>query len=175
MTITEIIPRPLHSGDEVALRTEANASAYIGHISADEMAAWIATETVRFIYFDGKAVGFGVWLPISDAWCEVGPFYVSETMQGKGLGKLISTTIFNLASETGFNLFAVSKNAAMQHVLERAAFQRVKFWALPGEIRRYLGAKVTLRRFVHLIRKFSFQPAACYLRYKLDFEHDIDA
>jgi GNAT superfamily N-acetyltransferase len=136
-----------------SLLVEANQSPFIGDIQLAEILAMKKTDTLRFIYSDDRLAGFGAWIPINAHWDEFGPFYVSERFRGQGLGDQIIQTLLVLCERRKTNLYAVTRNPAMKHILQKQGFQQVGLRTLPISVQLFALSKLNPRKVIRFLQK----------------------
>lgn len=135
------------------LLAEANQSPFIGDLRLDELEALRLGNTIRYIYVDGQLAGFGAWMPINADWVEIGPFFVSERFQGRGIGKGIIQLIVEACRKSHFNQYAVTRNAAVKSILTRSGFEKVALMSLPMGVNLHLLSKLSLHKTIRFLRK----------------------
>lgn len=153
--------------DPAALRTllqEANQSPFIGHIRAAELRHLMAAGRIRFLYTEDGLAGFGAWLPITHAWDEIGPLYVSERYRGQGFGRLVLEDIIAACEPHHTHLYAVTRNPAVKHLFDTLGFEAVGWGRLPWRVQRFVLAKLDPLKVLRFLQKPHPEPMGHYLR-----------
>jgi RimJ/RimL family protein N-acetyltransferase len=123
------------------LLIEANQSAYINHIREAHMKRLIDRDAIRFLAEDDQLLGFAGWIHINRSWIELGPFFVSQHHQGRGLGKqLVAETV--ALTHADYNLYAITFNPAMAALLEKSGMRSVPVFELPFAVLLHLVGKL---------------------------------
>jgi GNAT superfamily N-acetyltransferase len=138
-----------------ALLEEVNQSPFIGALSLAELQQLLAAETIRFTYVDDELVGFGAWVVINDQWAEIGPFYMVKRFRGQGLGKQIMEDVVVHVGNSGRNLYAVTRNTAVDKMLQGMGFRRIPIWRLPPRVLGFAMQKLGPRKLWGFFRKHS--------------------
>ncbi len=146
------------------LIVEANKSPFIGEIELGELQALIRVDTLRFIYSDDILAGFGGWMSVNAEWVEVGPFYVAEQFRGLGLGKAVIHLVVAQSQVGSRNLYAVTRNPAVKHLLNADGFQEISFVKLPLPLQAFAVRKLSLRKIIRLLQKSHPEPIAQLIR-----------
>jgi hypothetical protein len=73
--------------------------------------------------------------------------------------------VVDINRQQGCKMYGVTKNPVMKSMFERHGFDHVSLLALPSAIQLYLLRKLTVRKALQLVRKFSFrEPIAHYTK-----------
>ena len=158
----EMLDAPRSKADLDLLLQEVAASPYIGQLTPQEIETHVKDRTIRFFYDNGELVGFGAWDNIGEDWREIGPFYALNKQRGKGLGTRIVESLVNLNSTK--RLYMVTKNPIVKKLAVRLGFHKVGAGELSWPIYRHLISRLTLSRFIQLVRKLSLDPVSQYIR-----------
>jgi GNAT superfamily N-acetyltransferase len=152
LTICETLPEPPALK---ALLREVNASPFIGYLSARDLAARAEQGAIRFYHrADGPLLGFGAWQVIDDAWCEIGPFFVTQQARGTGVGRAMFDAIVGQQRTAGYHLYVVTKNDVVRYIFRAYGFAEIAGSALPRVLRGRMLATLSLRRVLAHVLKY---------------------
>jgi hypothetical protein len=158
----EMLVAPRQFSDVEEALEEVKQNKFIGQVTPEEIQKYIKNDTIRFFYEDGIFMGFGAWQKISKEWREIGPVYIMERAREKGVARQIVDEMF--AINAPYHLYLISKNPVIFHMANRYKFQQVATSKLPTPIKLYLLKKISPRRIVSLITKYSADPAKHFIR-----------
>lgn len=150
-----IVPAPHSDAERLQVIQEANATPYIAMLTADDLRRLERARTI-FYYYDGAILaGFGAWQRLSGRWDEIGPFFSRDAYRGQGLGRrMFHDVIAHLEAEDR-SLYAITKNAAVKHILEGHGFTEASMLRLPAPLLLHLAARLNPLRLYHGLRKMS--------------------
>lgn len=157
-----ITKRYTREADAETILAEIHETRFIARFEQDDLDRLIAQDAIRFFYDDDRIAGFGAWLAINAEWVEAGPFYVTKTYRGVGLGRQLLHTVTEYNLSLGRKIMGITINPAMKHTFEREGYRHVSPGELPLAVHLHLLKKLTPGRLLSMLKNANMRDSVAH-------------
>lgn len=158
----ELRQQPIDPLEVETIAEQIEQTRFIAHLTADEIRQMIAEGTILFLYEGDYLAGFGAWIRINAVWVEAGPFFVSDSYRGMGLGKRLLADVTETNLKMDGKLIGMSINPRMKQMFLQNGYREVSLRELPLRLHIYLLSKLSIRKIFSFVRNINASDRVSY-------------